>query len=167
MKKKYLLSTVILATVLLSANPNEVNPNEVNPNDANVHVEKPAPQPPKTREILKQEFENINKLIAKIDRLSEREKENRKKLEEARVNYNVAMKNFEAVLEIKNLTENMHNKQDCYVTYYRIKDLDKKIRAGGSEIDVIIYSEIKEPLQKFLDNCKNLRLDLLKKYRNQ
>lgn len=162
MKKKYLLSTVILATALLSANLYEANPE-----DANVHVEKPAPQPPKTREIKQQEFKNLTRLIAKIDNLSEREKKNRLKIEEAKLNYAIASENFNAVLEIKTLTENMHNKQNCYVAYYRIKDLDRKIKGGGSEIDITIYNEIKAPLQNFLHNCKNLRLDLLKKHKNK
>ena len=58
----------------------------------------------------------------------------------------------------------MHKEQDCYVAYYRIKDLDKKLRGANSD-DIKIYNEIKVPLQNFLANCKNLRLDLLKKYK--
>ena len=164
MKKRYLLPTLLLATSLFSANPIDENPKNIG---SHVQSEQPTPQPPKTKEIKKQEFQNLNRLIAKIDRLSEREKQNRLKLEEAKRNFSIASSNFKAVLEIKTLTENMHREQDCYVAYYRIKDLDKKIRAGGSEIDVTIYNEIKAPLQDFLANCRTLRLDLLKKYRNQ
>jgi len=92
--------------------------------------------------------------------------QNRAKLAEAKLNYKVASNNFHAVLEIKTLTENMHREQDCYLAYYRIKDLDKKIRVGSAD-DMQIYNEIKAPLQSFLANCRNLRLDLLKKYKNK
>ena len=164
MKKKYLLSVLVLTTSLLNANPNDNFENSQNTNQ-NPHKET-KPLAPKSLKIKKQEFQNINKLIKKLDKLSEREKSNRLKLTEALGNYNHAFKNFEAVLEIKTLTENMHKEQDCYVAYYRIKDLDKKLR-GANEDDIKVYNEIKAPLQNFLANCKNLRLDLLKKYKNK
>lgn len=156
MKKKYLLS-VLLTTTLLTANPvgTEVNGTEIS-----------NPEPPKTKEVKEQEFRNLTNLIAKLDRLSDAEKKNRLNLEKAKRNYGEAMENFQAVLDIKDLITNIHENEDCYVAYYRIKDLNGKIKSGSTDdIKVSIYTEMKDPLQTFLSNCRNLRLDLLEKYK--
>lgn len=156
MKKKYLLS-VLLTTTLLTANPDgtEFNGTKVS-----------TPKPPKTREVKEQEFRDLTKLIAKLDRLSNREKQNRLNLEKAKRNYGEAMENFKAVLDIKDLITNIHENEDCYVAYYRIKDLNRKIKSGSTDdIKMSIYTEMKGPLQTFLNNCRNLRLDLLEKYK--
>ena len=158
MKKRYLLPVLLLVTTILSANEYNVN--------TQTEESHQKPVAPKTIKVLKEEFKNLNKIIVAIDKLSEREKQNRAKLEEAAQNYKIASDNFNAVLEIKTLTENIHKEQNCYLAYYRIQDLNKKIRVGSDD-NILIYNEIKVPLQQFLKNCKNLRLDLLKKYKNK
>jgi len=103
-------------------------------------------------------------LTANPDGLSDKEKQNRLKLEEAKRNYGIAMENFQAVLDIKDLITNIHKNEDCYVAYYRIKDLNRKIKSSDTEdIKVSIYTEIKSPLQTFSSNCRNLRLEKYKK----
>lgn len=164
MKKRYLL-TFLFVTTILSADQNNVNA-QTGEIDAQPEQSSEKPVAPKTIKVLKQEFKNLNKVIAVIDKLSEREKQNNAKLAKATQNYKIASDNFNAVLEIKTLTEDIHKEQSCYVAYYRIQDLNKKIRVGSDD-NILIYNEIKAPLQQFFKNCKNLRLDLLKKYKNK
>jgi len=78
MNKRYLLPALLLVATILSANPDNMNAqNGAMDIQAEESMQKAKPLPLKTIEIKQQEFRNLNKLIAKMDKLSEREKQNR------------------------------------------------------------------------------------------
>jgi len=117
---------------------------------------------PKSKKITMNDFQYFKALKVKYDNLSTQERKVRLELDEAKTNFGIAMRNFNEVLEIKTLIEDINNKEECYVAYFRIKDLNNKLQSSTG-IETKIYHEIKAPLKKFLKSCPSLKIDQLKK----
>jgi hypothetical protein len=126
---------------------------------------KEPPQIDVTVQISMEDFPSLEMEFSKFEELSDKEKKMRLDIDKAKINYKVARGNFDDVLNIKTLIENISDKKECYSAYYRIKDLNKKIEVSSSSSkNIAVLNEIKDPLTAFLKNCSNLRVDLLEKY---
>lgn len=118
----------------------------------------------KSKPISIDDFNRIKSRLGILSKMSDEVKESYRKLAEAEENLNSAEKNFNFVKNAKQLVENIQDNEECYITYFRIKELDSNIKSISSGSDIKILESIEKPLKKFLKKCKNMRLDLLKEY---
>lgn len=166
MMSYYYKPLTLLLVFLISSASYSDSADQRKPAVAKPAVAKPAvAKQPTQKKISMSEFKNLQMRLNKFNKLSEQEKKARIHILEARENYSVAKKNFRIVLDLKILVKDIQKNENCYVKYYRLKDINKKIKRIPSDEDLLVLRDMKKPIQKFLKQCGSLRLDLLKKYK--